>query len=112
MVGGSGGRLPDKGPSMLGEGSGVKAKGLETWQRPREPEAAAGAGPGGGLRRPRQTDSSLTRVTAAKGAGGGNRVAGCLWLLSPDPPLPPRPGWEGAGMDWAVAGGGGSRADM
>ena len=37
MVGGSGGRLPDKGPSMLGEGSGVKAKGLETWQPIRPP---------------------------------------------------------------------------
>lgn len=106
----SGGRLPDKGPSVWGEGSGVKAKGLETWQRPREPEAAAGAGPGGGLRRPRWMDSSLTQVTAAKGARDGNRVAGCCWLLSPDPPLPPRPGWEGTGMDWAVAGGRGSRA--
>lgn len=48
--GGSEGEAARYRASGVEEHSGVKAKGLETWQVPREPEAV-GAGPGGGPRR-------------------------------------------------------------
>lgn len=52
----------------VGERSGLKAKGLETWQGPREPEAA-GAGPGGERRRPVVASPSCgpTRGAAVEG---------------------------------------------
>ena len=95
MVEGSGGRLPDKGPSMLGEGSGVKAKGLETWQRPREPEAAAGAGPGGGPGGRTAPSLGSLLPKGPEGATGSLAVSGSSVLTLPYPP-----GQDGKGLGW------------
>lgn len=53
-----------------GECSGLKAKGLETWQGPREPEVA-GAGPGAGLRKPGAAAPSRGPIRGAAVAGAG-----------------------------------------
>lgn len=90
----------------VGEHSGLKAKGLETWQGLREPETVR-AGPGGRLRRPVLAALSHrpTRGVAVEGAGGSHGIE--AWRAKDRSPLSqashPLPGLEeGSGMDWAV----------